>query len=76
MYRQHEAPFRRPQPDPAIIALRDEAILEDLRSLARQLESEAWQWIGPHMSQRHFGITETRAKELAARHGGTASKMP
>jgi hypothetical protein len=34
-----------------------------------------WQWIGPHMSQRMLGITEKRAKEYAARHGGEAKKM-
>jgi hypothetical protein len=34
-----------------------------------------WQWIGPYMSQRHFGITERQAREYAARHGGVASKM-
>lgn len=34
-----------------------------------------WQWIGPHMSQRMFGITEARAREYAARHGGTAARM-
>jgi hypothetical protein len=40
-----------------------------------QTEPTDWQWIGPHMSQRMFGITETRAKAYAKRHGGTASKM-
>lgn len=34
-----------------------------------------WQWIGPHMSQRMFGITESRAKAYAERHGGTAERM-
>ena len=34
-----------------------------------------WQWIGPHMSQRMFGITEERARGYAESHGGTASKM-
>jgi hypothetical protein len=34
-----------------------------------------WQWIGPHMSQRMFGITEARARAYAERHGGTATKM-
>lgn len=35
-----------------------------------------WQWIGRHMSQRMFGITEKRAKAYAASHGGTAARMP
>lgn len=34
-----------------------------------------WQWIGPHMSQRMFGITEERAKKYAASHGGKAQRM-
>jgi len=38
-------------------------------------ETNNWQWIGKFMSQRHFGISEAKAKEYAARHGGTASKM-
>lgn len=38
-------------------------------------EPRDWQWIGPHMSQRMFGITEKRAKEYAERHGGAARRM-
>lgn len=34
-----------------------------------------WQWIGPHMSQRMFGITQERAENYAQRHGGTAKPM-
>ena len=34
-----------------------------------------WEWIGKFMSQRMIGITEARAKEFAARHGGEARKM-
>lgn len=34
-----------------------------------------WQWIGVHISQRLFGISEIRAKDYAARFGGVASKM-
>ena len=48
------------------------------RAIADQLagnQSQDWQWIGPHMSQRMFGITEARAKAYAARHGGAARKM-
>jgi hypothetical protein len=39
------------------------------------IEPTDWQWIGPHMSQRMFGITEKRAKDYANRHGGVARKM-
>jgi len=56
----------------------NDATLQMFRELADAMAGSAprdWQWIGPWMSQRHFGITEERAKEYAARHGGTASKM-
>ena len=54
--------------------------LEYFRSLASQMLNpervpEDWQWEGRYMSQRMFGITEARAKEMAAQWGGTASKM-
>jgi hypothetical protein len=42
---------------------------------AMQTAPTDWQWIGPHMSQRMFGITEARAREFAKRHGGVARKM-
>jgi hypothetical protein len=42
---------------------------------AMQTESTDWQWVGPYMSMRHFGITKTRAEVFAARHGGIAQKM-
>ena len=42
---------------------------------AMQTEPTDWQWIGPHMSQRMFGITRTRAEQYAERHGGTARQM-
>lgn len=53
------------------------AQLEAFRRIADAMQSEPtdWEWIGPHMSQRHFGITEKRAREFAQRHGGTARKM-
>jgi hypothetical protein len=56
----------------------NDAILSQFRTLAAQLagpEPQDWQWIGPHMSQRMFGITEARAKAYAERHGGTAKRM-
>jgi hypothetical protein len=42
---------------------------------AMQTAPTDWQWIGVHMSQRMFGITEARAKAYAERHGGVATKM-
>ena len=56
----------------------NEATLSQFRAIADVLagpEPQNWQWVGLHMSQRMFGITETRAKAYAARHGGVASKM-
>lgn len=56
-----------------------DAALTEFRRLADALagpEPQDWQWIGPHMSQRMFGITEKRAREYAARHGGEARQMP
>jgi hypothetical protein len=38
-------------------------------------DPQDWQWIGPHLSQRMFGITERRARDYAGRHGGTAKRM-
>jgi len=40
-----------------------------------QTEPTNWQWIGPHLSQRMFGITKTRAEAYAKRHGGVAQQM-
>lgn len=53
------------------------AQLEAFRAIASAMQAEPtdWQWIGQHMSQRMFGITEARAKAYAARHGGVAQKM-
>jgi len=42
---------------------------------ATQTAPQDWQWIGPHMSQRMFGITRERAEAFAARHGGEAREM-
>ena len=55
-----------------------DAQLSHFRSLADAMRGDEpadWQWIGLHMSQRMFGITEKRAREYAERHGGTAAKM-
>lgn len=54
-----------------------EAQLQAFRTIAEAMNTQPtdWQWIGEHMSQRMFGITEARAKAYAERHGGTARKM-
>jgi hypothetical protein len=51
--------------------------LDAFRIIADTMQTEPtdWQWIGPYLSQRHFGITQTRAEAFAARHGGIAQKM-
>ena len=51
-----------------------DGFLTAFRDLAMAMENEPtnWQWIGPHMSQRMFGLTRTRAEGYATRHGGTA----
>lgn len=55
----------------------NEVTLQAFRAIAHAMNTEPtdWQWIGPHMSQRMFGITEQRAKAYAERHGGEAKKM-
>jgi hypothetical protein len=56
----------------------NDATLIAFRQIADTLAGDRprdWQWIGPHMSQRMFGITEQRARDYAARHGGVARKM-
>ena len=55
----------------------NEATLAGFRAIWEKMEPKPqnWQWIGPHMSQRMFGITEERAKAYAARHGGKAEEM-
>ena len=52
------------------------ANLEAFRAIAASIQTEPqdWQWIGQHMSQRMFGITEARARAYAERHGGIAKK--
>jgi hypothetical protein len=54
----------------------NEATLNGFRAIAAAMLGKAdWQWIGPHMSQRMFGISEERAKEYARRFGGEAKQM-
>jgi hypothetical protein len=54
-----------------------DAQLDGFRRIAEAMQTQPtdWQWIGPHASQRMFGITEDRATAYAARHGGTAAQM-
>lgn len=54
-----------------------DAQLQAFRQIADAMQSKPadWQWIGPHMSQRMFGITQERAEAFAARHGGEAKPM-
>jgi hypothetical protein len=54
------------------------ATLAQFRAIAETMagdEAQDWQWIGPHMSQRMFGISERRANAYAERHGCTAKQM-
>ena len=54
-----------------------DATLQAFRTIAESMQSSPadWQWIGPHLSQRMFGITRERAEAYAQRHGGTAEPM-
>ena len=51
--------------------------LQTFRNIAAQMAGSPtnWQWIGLHMSQRMFNITEERAKQYATRFGGTAKQV-
>lgn len=52
--------------------------LNEFRRLADALagpEPRDWEWVGPHMSQRMFGITERRARDYVTWHGGSARRM-
>ena len=49
----------------------NDATLNAFRKIADAMIGKAdWQWIGPHMSQRMFGISRERAENYAQRHGG------
>jgi glucuronate isomerase len=53
------------------------ATLDAFRKIADAMIGTAdWQWVGPHMSQRMFGITRERAEAYAQAHGGRAEQMP
>ena len=51
-----------------------DATLTAFRNLADAMlgPDRDWEWIGPHPSQRMFGITRDRAEDYARRHGGVA----
>lgn len=53
------------------------ATLQAFRNIAAAMQPapQDWQWIGKHLSQRMFGITEQRAKQYALSHGGVAQRM-
>lgn len=52
------------------------AQLEHFRRIYELMHpGSGWQWIGKHMSQRMFDISEAKAKEYAARFGGEAKPM-
>ena len=54
----------------------NDATLEGFRKIAEtMLGKQDWQWVGPHMSQRMFGISQERAEGYAKSHGGVAKKM-
>lgn len=53
-----------------------DSTLTAFRDIADALIGQAdWQWIGPHLSQRMFGITRERAERFAKVHGGQAAPM-
>ncbi len=55
----------------------NDAQLSAFRQIAdAMLGRSDWQWIGPHASQRMFGISQERAEAYAKRHGGEAKPMP
>lgn len=51
--------------------------LDVLRASGRELPlvPTNWEWDAPHLSRRISGISEQRARDLAARNGGSASRM-
>ena len=53
-----------------------DATIQMFRTIAAEMIGKAdWEWVGPHMSQRMFGITQERAEAYAKAHGGIAQKM-
>lgn len=56
----------------------NDAALLAFRAIAAQMQAgtpQNWQWIGKHMSQRMFGISEERARKYVEIFGGEAKRM-
>ena len=55
----------------------NDATLNAFRQIAASMQTQPmdWEWIGKHMSQRMFGISQERAEKYARLYGGTAKKM-
>ena len=56
----------------------NDATLQAFRQIADRMagpEPRDWEWIGQHLSQRMFGITQQRAEDFARRHGGLAKQQ-
>ena len=55
----------------------NENVLQSFQAAYEAMQTEPcdWQWIGPHVSQRFFSITQARAEAYAAKYGGTAYHM-
>lgn len=54
------------------------ATLHAFRQIADAMSGDApktWEWVGPHASQRMFGITRERAERFARQFGGVARRM-
>lgn len=55
----------------------NDAVLNHFRNIADNmgLSNGGWCWVGKHLSQQMFDISEKRAKAYAARHGGDAMTL-
>lgn len=56
----------------------NDATLNGFRQIADAMagpEPRTWEWIGVHMSQRMFRVTQARAKKYARQFGGVARPM-
>lgn len=52
----------------------NDSTLQTFRQIASDMGigEGGWEWVGPHMSQRLFGISKERAESYAKRFGGLA----
>ncbi len=56
----------------------NDATLHAFRQIAVAMAGDTpqtWEWVGPHASQRMFGITQERAEKFARQFGGVARRM-